>query len=567
MGINPDWGKKYARGGYAEPATAYHSLTGSWRTQRPQYRETPAPCQVACPAGENPQAYLAEVTRGAERRAWETLVRSNPLPAITGRVCPHPCEQSCNRASYDVAVSIHQVERYLGDAALEQDWPYPVVKEVSSDSPRIAVVGSGPAGLSCAWQLVRSGCQVVMFEAESRPGGTCASAIPPYRLPLSVVRGETERLLSLKGIEFRARQRLGRDFSLEELQSEFAATFLGVGAQRPRMWSVDGVQPGDLRAGLDLLKEWLSLGQIPIGSRVAVIGGGNTAVDLARVLKRAGSSQVFLITHDSLPGPEPDAMPALAREVQHAQQEGVDLLTHRGVTRLVMKDGRVGGLELVHMEKIAEEAGRVRRVPFEGTEELLAVDMVVPATGEEVDPIGVEALLGSKMYLETDASGALPGRSTYTGGDATPSGGTVTAAIGAGAQAARSILSGLRGEKPKLPRTPTPLPVERLNLAYFELTPGTVPELVPIEERNANREIDPGLGKSEVAFEARRCFSCGQCLECDNCFTLCPDASVLKSLMVQNTGAHYVFDYDYCKGCGLCAEECPTGFIKMVPER
>lgn len=557
--------KTYGRGGYAEPGSGLAYLTGTWRSERPVHAHGVAPCRHGCPAGEDPQAWIAAVTEGRTREAWESLVIANPLPAVTGRVCPHPCETACNRASYDEAVAIHQIERFLGDAALAAGWDYPLTPP-GADVPQIAVVGAGPAGLSCAWQLLRRGHRVALFEAEPRPGGTCIAAIPPYRLPRVVIEKEAGRLVALPGIDFQPHRRLGRDFSLEELRAQFSAVFLGVGAQHPREWSIQGAVPADLHQGLDLLREWLSLGEMPAPARVAVIGGGNTAVDLARVLKRAGAAEVHLVTHDSPPGKAADAMPALAREVAHAEEEGVQLWTHRGIVRLILRGERIAGIEIVHMKKLPDAHGRIRRVLFEGTETVLHVDMVVPAIGEDVDPEGLEGLLHGSAFLDAGPDGATPGPGVYTGGDATARGGTVAAAVGAGRIAARAIARSLARLAPESETAGEPVPFERLNLAYFEPVPRELESVVPVAERGAETEIDRGLTATQIEQEARRCLSCGNCLACDNCFTLCPDSAVLKTVETTEDGSHYVFDYDYCKGCGLCERECPTGFINMEPE-
>lgn len=555
----------YSRGGVAMPGSAQVYHTGTWRTSRPIHQHGLAPCRHGCPAGEDPQGYIAAVSEGRIREAWEMLVMANPLPAVTGRVCPHPCESVCNRASYDEPLAIHQVERFLGDAALREGWDYPVAPP-TGNGPRIAVVGAGPAGLSCAWQLLRLGRHVTLFEAEPEAGGTCAAAIPPYRLPRRVIAEETRSLLALPGLEFRPCQRLGRDFSLDELREEFPIVFLGVGAQRPRAWSVNGVVPAHLHTGLDLLKEWLSIGRIPVPHSAAVIGGGNTAVDIARVLKRAGVAEVNLITHDSPPGASADAMPALAREVERAEEEGVDLWTHRGVTRMILHGERAAGIELVHMKKLADAQGKLHRVPFEGTEEVLHVDMVVPATGEDVDPQGLQVLLQGAPFIPADALGATAEAGVYTGGDSTERGGTVAAAIGAGRVAAVAMARLLEERPPEQEIVAEPVAIELLNLAYFEPAAREVAPVLATGERHGEAEVDQGLDAGQVAREAARCFSCGNCLACDNCFTLCPDAAVLKTREATSDGSNYVFDYDYCKGCGLCATECPTGFIQMHPE-
>ncbi len=562
-------GVKVTRGSFARPGTSLQFDTGSWRVQRPQHRHATAPCHAACPAGEDAQAYLALVEQERFREAWETIVAANPMPAITGRVCHHPCETACNRGGYDETIAIHHVERYLGDMALAEDWAYPPV-QVSGNAPEVAVVGAGPAGCSSAWHLVRRGYRVQLFEALSEAGGLLRSAIPPYRLPAEVVEKELGRLLE-QGIRFMPGQRLGRDFSLDELQASFSAVFLGIGTQRGREWSIDGATPRDLHIGLSLLKEWMDVGAIPTWSSVAIVGAGNTAIDLARVLKLSGVPEVHIISHKAIPGPgvpPEDAMPAIRREIEQGLEEGVIIHEHRGVQRLILRGEQVIGLELVHMKKLPDASGRLQRVAFEGTESMLHVEQVIPAIGQIVEPEGIRALLGQRSYFRVDDRGCFPDQpALFSGGDARGDRGTVSEAIGDGRRVALAIDHLLRQEAGDPPENGTdPIPLEQLNLNYFEPTERPEMQLLDADKRSGFAEIESGLTTKQATGEGVRCFSCGNCLACDNCWTLCPDVAVLKTREIAADGSHYMFDYDYCKGCGLCARECPSGYIVMQDE-
>ncbi len=556
------------RGAYALPGTALAFKTGTWRTQRPRHLHSPAPCHGACPAGEDAQAYLALVEEEDFHAAWQTIVQANPIPSVTGRVCHHPCEAACNRGRYDSPIAIHHVERFLGDQALREGWDYPL-SPPPAEAPRIGVVGAGPAGLACAYHLIRLGLNVDLFEALPLAGGLLRTAIPEYRLPKDTLDREIERLLAT-GIRFRPNHRLGRDLSLDELRQDYPALFLGLGTQRSRPWSIDGATPSDLREGLDLLQEYLEMGRIPEWRSVAVIGAGNTAIDLARVLKRAGVEEVHVISHKAIPAPDvppEDRMPAIEREIRQALEEGVRIHEHRGVQRLLLRGERVIGVEMVHMKKLPDPSGRLRRIAFEGTETLLHVEQVIPAIGQIMDPEGIEPLLNRWGFLGGDRWGAIPDQAgLFTGGDARGDHGMVSEAVGDGRLAAEAIQALLSRRSLEPPEERTPLAFEHLNLHYFE--PGQRPEpaLLPVEERTGFQEVEGVLARSQVHAEGVRCFSCGECMACDNCWTLCPDSAVLKARERCQDGSHYVFDYDYCKGCGLCAEECPCGYIEMVAE-
>ena len=490
------------------------------------------------------------------------------MPAITGRVCHHPCESACNRGQFDNAVAIHSAERFLGDCAIERGWDYPV-RRPALDAPGVAVVGAGPAGLSAAYHLLRRGYSVSVFEAQPEAGGLLRAAIPPYRLPRRILDGELERLLAA-GVEFIPNERLGRDLSLEELRSSFRAVFIAPGTERARAWSVNGAVPADLHTGLGLLKEWISIGSVPTYRSVAIIGGGNTAIDLARVLKFTGVAEVHVITFQALPGPgiaREDAMSALPREIRQAIEEGVTIHDHRGVRRLILRGEKAVGVEMVHMKELARDDGRREPVLFEGTETVLRVDQVIPAVGQEVEPAGMESVLGGEPFFRPDAWGRIPGHANvFVGGDARGSGGTVSGAIGDGRRAAEAIDAFIKGAALSTDGAQRPIEFKQLNVNYFEHVPRGEAPILPVASRTVDLEIEGGLTAGQVEKESHRCFSCGECMACDNCWTLCPDNAVLKTQEVAGDGSHYVFDYDHCKGCGLCAHECPAGFIAMVEE-
>lgn len=560
-------GMRLTRGSFAHAGSSLRYHTGSWRMQRPVHVHRAAPCHAACPAGEDAQDWLALVEQERFHEAWESIIRANPLPAVTGRVCHHPCEQACNRGHLDQPVAIHHVERWLGDRALQEGWEYPA--PAASHPERVAVVGSGPAGCSAAWHLSQQGYRVDLFEALPAAGGLLRSALPPYRLPRHVLDGELERLLAT-AIHFRPMQRLGRDFSLAELQADYAAVFLAPGTQRSRPWDIDGATPHDLHVGLELLQRWIDIGSVPEWKSVAIVGGGNTAIDLARVLHHAGAGEVHVITHQSLPRKDnmpADVMPAIVREIEQALEEGVIIHEHRGVQRLVLRGERVVGLELVHRKKLREQQATRRFVSFEGTESLLYADQVIPAIGQTVDPEGIEALLDHASFLAADHLGRVAGHpGIYTGGDARGDRGSVTEAIGDGRVAALSIARDLQRLAEPDTSSAEPVTYDQLNVNYFEQQARPVAPVLPVDQRTAEAEVTGSLQRSEAVGEGQRCLSCGNCMSCDNCWTLCPDIAVLKTRNPKTAGEGYQFDYDYCKGCGLCAHECPTAYIEMQEE-
>jgi formate dehydrogenase (NADP+) beta subunit len=555
------------RGAYALPSTTLGYHTGTWRVQKPQHNHGGAPCHLACPAGEDAQAWLAELDMGHTEAAWRILTQANPMPAITGRVCHHPCESACNRGQYDQPIAIHHVERHIGDEAIRNGWQFSLPPVRFNRS--IAVIGAGPAGLSCAYHLRQHGYEVVIYDELPVAGGTLHTSLPAYRLPRDVLAAEVDRILAIEGISFRPQQRLGRDMSLDELKQQHSAIFLAVGRQASRAWSVDGVVPRDLASGIEILQEWVALGTLPPLKSAAIIGGGNTAIDMARILIRAGISDVHVITHNALPGEGAiDVMPAIPREIKQALEEGVQIHPQRGIRRLLLRGERVVGVEMVRTKRVARQGGKSEMVTFTGTETVLHVDHVIPAIGQDVDRSGVAALLASSGLFATNSWGEIGHTGILSGGDAREgSSGTVSGAIGDGRRAAMAIIAYLEGVSlPEQEPRRKEIPFSHINTHYYQKAERHHAGILPVAERSGEREVELGLSAQSARSEARRCFSCGNCLACDNCWTLCPDSAVYKTEVKAIDGSHYLFDYDYCKGCGLCATECPCGFIEMVED-
>ena len=429
------------------------------------------------------------------------------------------------------------------------------------------MIGAGPAGMMAAEVIAGGGATVTLYDRMPSAGRKFLLA---GRGGLNLTHGEElERLLGT-GIAFEPGRRVGRDLHLDELRANFRAVFIAIGNARPREWSVDGAALGDLRSGIDLLKEWISIGALPAYRRVAIVGGGNTAIDLARVLKFSGTPEVHIITFQALPGPgiDPrDAMSATPREIRQAIEEGVVIHDHRGIARLISRGAAVVGVEMIHMREMERAAGKRELVSFEGTETVLNVDQVIPAVGQSVDPAGFETLLGTNARFIADAFGRLAEHGgIFVGGDAVRYGGTVSGAIGDGRRAAIAIRSYVDGFDQPREALHSAIGFAELNVHYFDHKPRAEASIVAPANRSAEVEIEGTLSRESLNTEVRRCFSCGECMSCDNCWTLCPDNSVLKVQSTEDVGWRYVFDYDHCKGCGICAHECPVGFIAMVDE-
>ncbi len=522
--------------------------TGSWRTRRPVYRDFLPPCNDACPAGENVQGWLNLAEEGDYEGAWRILARDNPMPAVHGRVCYHPCESACNRARMDTAVSIHAVERFLGDEALKQGWNLSPGEETGK---RVLVVGAGPSGLSAAWHLRLMGHAVEVREAGPKAGGMMRYGIPRYRLPREVLDGEVRRIEAL-GVAFRFNERV-EDIAAELSEGRFDAVFVAIGAHLPRRTEIPARDPSRILDAVSVLHDVEDGAPPPLaGRRVIVYGGGNTALDTARTARRLKAKEVVIVYRRTQ-----KQMPAHEFEMREAREEGVVFRWLRTIRE--MGDGEAV-LEKMRLnaEGWPEPTGEL---------ETIGADVIILALGQRTDSAFLEKLPGVAFdrngVVKVDASMMTGHPGVFAGGDMVPSERTVTVATGHGKQAARNIdawMSGRRWE----PGERHPLAVfERLNTWYYTDAPAAVqPELDMARRRSGFDEVVQGLDETNALFEARRCLSCGNCFECDNCYGVCPDNAVKKL----GPGKGYVFDYDFCKGCGICASECPCGAIVMVPE-
>jgi NADPH-dependent glutamate synthase beta subunit-like oxidoreductase len=524
------------------------SRSGPVREERPVYVDLLPPCNAGCPAGENIQSWLAHMQADEHELAWRALVADNPFAAIHGRVCYHPCESVCNRANLDSAVSIHSVERYLGDLALERGWLFDPPPAPSGK--RVLIIGAGPSGLSAAYHLARLGHEVEIRDAGSEPGGMMHYGIPAYRMPRDVLSGEVERIAAL-GVRMTCDHQVV-DLDEERREGGFDAVFVAVGAHLSKRVEIPAVDAGPIVDAVSFLRGVASGERPVIGRRVAIYGGGNTAMDAARTARRLGAEETLIVYRRTR-----EQMPALEEEAQDAEREGVRINWLRTIKTFEGPELKVEVMEL-------DDSGFPQPT---GRFETLAADTVILALGQETDTAflrtvpGVEFDRDGTVQVSSAMMTGCPG--VFAGGDMVPSERTVTIGVGHGKRAARELDAWLRGAEGGRPAKHPPATFDMLNLWYFgDAARRQQPEL-EVSERVADfGEVVGGLSRQQATFEAHRCLSCGNCCECDGCLGACPEDAVIKL----GKGYRYEFDYDRCTGCGACYEQCPVHSIEMFPE-
>ena len=547
--------------------------TGKWGFQKPETVFMTAPCQEACPAGINIPQFLTFANEGLYGEALLTILKESPFPGICGRVCFHPCELSCNRAQYDESVSIHAMERYVSDATSNE--MIELLPSAAGNSNKVAVVGAGPAGLSCAYFLSLLGHHVTIFEARKEPGGVMRWGIPEYRLPKSILKREIQRILSLP-IEMRTGIKIGRDIPFDEL-SRFDAIFLSPGAGISAPLSIQGEKLGQAWKGGEFLERINSKEKIKLGKETVVIGGGNTAMDVARSALRLGSRVTVAYRRTR------DEMPAMKDEIEEAEGEGVEFKFLIQPAKVSLLGNKNLAVKFQCMKLSGpDQSGRAKVIPVKGKFITVKTDHLITAVGEQVDLSWLPEELIKSGLIEKNPSPKI-----FAGGDAVDQPRTIVMAIGAGKRAAISIDSFLRGndedsilskirvgskgslsmeaylqgrENGDWPEAKRVVPYEKINTLFFEPS-----KRARVRKRNRNRvlksfsEVNLGYSAKGAKFSASRCFSCGTCNYCYNCYYFCPEGVISVD---PSQGARRV-DFDHCKGCGTCAKACPRSVVEM----
>jgi formate dehydrogenase (NADP+) beta subunit len=522
---------------------------GPFRTRRPLFVDLLPPCNNACPAGEQIEAWLALAQAGKFRAAWELLVKDNPLPAVHGRVCYHPCERSCNREQLDSAVNIHAIERFLGDLAIAQNWNIPT--EAPPSGKGVLVIGAGPSGLSAAYHLTRLGHAVEIKEAGPVAGGMMHFGIPAYRLPRADLMQEIGRIEQM-GVRITLNDKV-EDILKERDRGGFDAVFVAIGAHISRHVDIPARDAAKVLDAIPFLRS-TDAGEAPrLGRRVVVYGGGNTAMDAARTARRLGADEALIVYHR-----DRAHMPARAFEADEAIEEGIKIKWLTSIRQIV-------GPSLTVERMTLDDHGRPQPT---GEIETLAADAVVLALGQQTDSTFLQRVPGTEFKADgtvtVDPQLMTGHAGIFAGGDMVPGERTVTVAVGHGKRAAHSIDAWLRGRTFVEPAKAPLVSWDMMHLPVFTDIAPTVQRILTAAERVSGfDEVVAGLDEPVARYEAQRCLSCGNCFECDNCYAACPEDAIVKL----GPGRRYRYDYDKCTGCAVCFEQCPCHAIEMIVER
>ena len=541
--------------------------SGDVSSLRPVHIEKKPPCGDACPSGNKIRSFCTTIAQAemlgktheeAMREAWEIYTDTSPFPSVCGRVCPAPCETGCNRKDLEGAVGINKIERAIGDYGLENDLPLVRLSD-EAQTQKVAVVGAGPSGLSCAYQMARRGYAVTVFEALESAGGMLKWGIPGYRLPEEVLDSEIQKILDL-GVELRCGVKVGQDISMADLRNDYDAVYVAIGAQQGVSLGVDGEDAPNVYSGVDFLNRFHHGERLDLGKDVVtiVVGGGDTAIDSARICKRLGANVTILYRRTR------EEMPAIAEEIDAALEEGIViefLAAPIGFTK--GDDGLVTAMKAIRMELgEPDDSGRRRPVPIEGSEFEIPASAVISSISQQPDFTGFEELIEGRDWIKVNETGETKVEGVFAGGD-TVNLALVTDAIGHGRRAAETMLERFTGVA-KEPDTREIIHTDKMFTEYFTENPQepVEPNLIPVEERmeGVDREVNLGLTPEQVVVEASRCMSCGKCFYCENCYLFCQDQAVIKP---NQKGELYLFNLSNCTGCEKCAEICPCGFIKM----